>query len=358
MVGLQGRETVSRTSASSSSSASQIDASNSLDASFRPRSTSERYPRDTLAAVETSRRVRFCWYGHRAGSPPGHRAAARRTSSLWSSSVGPPSADIRGSTFHRSKEPPAGCAASACRQRYSASPTASPGHRSPLWAKRLSVAGLFPVRPIAHRLRAVSSRRVRSSSTAAATASALTSALVGRPGRPTGAVPGQRQVRPGDRDEPGARPAAVLRVGPGDAGEPDPERRAAPPPRPVGQLRRPPRDQPVRRRRAAPASTSRQRRFEVGRVHDQSAADHRAGPGDLGQHRGEQAAGQRFGGGHGQAAVESQRRRPGRDGSRSTRRHRAMPISGRTGSRRGSRRCRPVSGCRAPASTSAIARTT
>src|SRR6476620_8834143 len=52
--------TSTSTSESGTSSASQIAARSSLEASLRPRSTSDRYPRLTRALLETSRRVRLC----------------------------------------------------------------------------------------------------------------------------------------------------------------------------------------------------------------------------------------------------------------------------------------------------------
>src|SRR6478752_1005548 len=54
------RLTESSRSDSSRSRASQMEARSSLDASLRPRSTSERYPSETFAAVDTSRSVLFC----------------------------------------------------------------------------------------------------------------------------------------------------------------------------------------------------------------------------------------------------------------------------------------------------------
>src|ERR1700751_577680 len=81
------------------SNAAQIALSSSLDASLRPRSTSDRYPRLTRAASETSRNVRPCLVRARRSTSP-------RTSR---SNDGIPLSLIRSAeTVHQGQRPPLG----------------------------------------------------------------------------------------------------------------------------------------------------------------------------------------------------------------------------------------------------------
>src|ERR1700761_606415 len=81
------------------SSAAQIALSSSLDASLRPRSTSDRYPRLTRAASETSRNVRPCLVrARRSTSPRTSRSNDRIALSFIRSAE----------TVHQGQRPPRG----------------------------------------------------------------------------------------------------------------------------------------------------------------------------------------------------------------------------------------------------------